>query len=48
MFGNKKEEFEKMVEKGHWEKLEKTQKEEEQDWLLLMQINRAETWFLNG
>ena len=25
-----------------------TQKEEEQDWLLLMQINRAETWFLNG
>ena len=22
--------------------------EEEQDWRLLMQINRAETWFLNG
>ena len=32
----------------NWGKLEKTQKEEEQDWLLLMQINRAETWFLNG
>ena len=32
----------------NWEKFEKTQKEEEQDWLLLMQINRAETWFLNG
>ena len=36
MFGNKKEEFEKMVEKGHWEKLEKkceSAKEEERVWI---------------